>query len=144
MSKRIANMPKHFGKVASANGNAGDAKGFEIGSRRSATGGPLWRNESRAWQRQRSPHWPIYRTRLNAQQLPHWALRGRLDESSGEYEQALADFDRSLEFDHDDRQLLLETAELYRRLNRPQRALATLPVSAKPMALTKSRKTSSI
>ncbi len=55
-----------------------------------------------------------------------WALRGRLEESTGEYEQALADFDRSLEFDHDDRQLLLETAELYRRLNRPQRALSTL------------------
>jgi tetratricopeptide (TPR) repeat protein len=55
-----------------------------------------------------------------------WALRGRLAGSTGQYDQALADFDRSLEFCHDDRQLLLETAELYRRLNRPQRALSTL------------------
>jgi tetratricopeptide (TPR) repeat protein len=55
-----------------------------------------------------------------------WALRGRLEETAGQYDQALADFDRSLEFCHDDRQLLLETAELYRRLNRPQRALSTL------------------
>lgn len=55
-----------------------------------------------------------------------WALHGRVAEASSQYEQALADFDRSLEFCHDDRQLLLETAELYRRLNRPQRALATI------------------
>jgi tetratricopeptide (TPR) repeat protein len=55
-----------------------------------------------------------------------WALRGRVEQTTGQYEQALADFHRSLEFCHDDRQLLLETAELYRRLNRPQRALSTL------------------
>jgi tetratricopeptide (TPR) repeat protein len=55
-----------------------------------------------------------------------WALRGRVAEAMAQYDEALADFDRSLEFCHDDRQLLLETAELYRRLNRPQRALSTL------------------
>ena len=55
-----------------------------------------------------------------------WALRGRVAEATAQYDQALADFDRSLEFCHDDRQLLLETAEVYRRLNRPQRALSTL------------------
>jgi tetratricopeptide (TPR) repeat protein len=55
-----------------------------------------------------------------------WALRGRVERATGQYEQALADFHRSLEFCNDDRQLLLETAELYRLLNRPQRALSTL------------------
>ncbi|HTQ38767.1 MAG TPA: tetratricopeptide repeat protein [Pirellulales bacterium] len=55
-----------------------------------------------------------------------WALRGRAEQAGGQYEQALADFDRALEFCHDDRQLLLQTAELYRQLNRPQRALSTL------------------
>jgi tetratricopeptide (TPR) repeat protein len=44
----------------------------------------------------------------------------------GQYDQALADFHRALEFNRDDRQLLLEVAELYRRLNRPQQALSAL------------------
>jgi hypothetical protein len=55
-----------------------------------------------------------------------WAVRARAEEAAGQYEQALADFDRALEYSHDDRPLLLETAELYRQLNRPQRALSTL------------------
>ncbi len=55
-----------------------------------------------------------------------WALRARVEKTAGDYEHALADFHHALEFHHDDRQVLLETAELYRLLNRPQRALATL------------------
>ena len=40
--------------------------------------------------------------------------------------QALADFHRALGYAPDDRQVLLELAELYRELNEPQRALAIL------------------
>jgi tetratricopeptide (TPR) repeat protein len=58
---------------------------------------------------------------------PHaWALIGHVEQATANYDQALADYHRSLEFSHDNRQLLLETAELYRRVNRPQRALSTL------------------
>jgi len=55
-----------------------------------------------------------------------WALRGRAEVATGDLDRALADFHRALENAHDDRQLLVETAELYRRMNRPQRALSTL------------------
>lgn len=55
-----------------------------------------------------------------------WALHGRVAMARGDLERALADFQRALEFRKDDRQLLWETAELYRRMNRPQRALSTL------------------
>jgi len=55
-----------------------------------------------------------------------WALRGRSEVAAGNLDRALADFHRALENAHDDRQLLLETSELYRRMNRPQRALSTL------------------
>jgi tetratricopeptide (TPR) repeat protein len=55
-----------------------------------------------------------------------WALRARVKRAQGEYDRALADFHRALEYERNDRLVLLETAELYRTLNRPQRALATL------------------
>jgi len=55
-----------------------------------------------------------------------WALRGRAEVAAGNFDRALADFHRALETVHDDRELLMETAELYRRMNRPQRALSTL------------------
>ena len=55
-----------------------------------------------------------------------WALRAHIEQTTGQFELALGDLHRALEFNHVDRQLLLETAELYRQLNRPQRALATL------------------
>jgi tetratricopeptide (TPR) repeat protein len=55
-----------------------------------------------------------------------WALRGRTYKAQGDYDRALADFHRALEFNRDDRAVLLETAELYRTVNRPQRALNTL------------------
>ncbi|HEY2882932.1 MAG TPA: tetratricopeptide repeat protein [Pirellulales bacterium] len=63
---------------------------------------------------------------LNLNEPRAWALRGRVEQAAGQFEPALADFHRSLEFSHDDRQLLFETAELYRKLNRPQRSLSTL------------------
>jgi tetratricopeptide (TPR) repeat protein len=55
-----------------------------------------------------------------------WALRARVEQSAGQYDRALSDFHRALEYAHDDRQLLFDTAEVYRLTNRPQRALSTL------------------
>ena len=41
---------------------------------------------------------------------------------------ALADFQHSLAFQPDSREVLRETAEVYRQLDRPKRALATLAI----------------
>ena len=57
-----------------------------------------------------------------------WHLRGQVTLARGRAAEALADFHRALAIDPDDRELLLETAEVYRRLGRPQRALATLAI----------------
>ena len=55
-----------------------------------------------------------------------WALRGEIAEARGRLDEALADMHRGLEFQHDDKKLLLLTAELYRRQGRPARALSAL------------------
>lgn len=55
-----------------------------------------------------------------------WALRGRLRCKAGELAEALADYHRALGYWADDRETLLEVAEVYRQLNQPLRALATL------------------
>ncbi len=57
-----------------------------------------------------------------------WRLVGQVALARGQAEAALADFHRALAIAPDDRDLLLDTAEIYRRLDRPQRALATLAV----------------
>ena len=57
-----------------------------------------------------------------------WHLRGQVSLARGQSEPALADFHRALALDGNDRIVLLDTAEAYRRLNRPQRALATLAI----------------
>jgi len=57
-----------------------------------------------------------------------WHLRGQVSLARGQAEPALADFHRALAIDPADRSALLDTAEAYRRLDRPQRALATLAV----------------
>jgi len=57
-----------------------------------------------------------------------WHLHGQVALARGRAEEALADFHRGLAIDPDDREMLLETAEVYRRLGRPQRALATLAI----------------
>jgi predicted Zn-dependent protease len=57
-----------------------------------------------------------------------WRLHGEVALARGRAEEALADFHRALAIDPDDREVLLETADVYRRLGRPQRALATLAV----------------
>lgn len=55
-----------------------------------------------------------------------WALRGRTNEATGALKQALADYQRSLGYQPDDRQVLLAVAEIYRQLNEPERALVSL------------------
>lgn len=55
-----------------------------------------------------------------------WALRGRLRREAGELHEALGDYHRALGLRPDDRETLLEVAEVYRQLDRPQRALAAL------------------
>ncbi|MFM7206618.1 MAG: tetratricopeptide repeat protein [Planctomycetaceae bacterium] len=57
-----------------------------------------------------------------------WHLRGQIALARGQAEPALADFHRALAIAPADRGVLLDTAEAYRRLDRPQRALATLAV----------------
>ncbi|HEY1786401.1 MAG TPA: tetratricopeptide repeat protein [Pirellulales bacterium] len=55
-----------------------------------------------------------------------WALRGRTSQATGALKTALADYQRSLGYQPDDRQVLLAVAEIYRQLNEPERALASL------------------
>ncbi len=55
-----------------------------------------------------------------------WHLRGRVALARGQAEPALADFHRALSIAPESRGVLLDAAEAYRQLNRPQRALATL------------------
>jgi len=57
-----------------------------------------------------------------------WRLHGQAALARGRPEEALADFHRALAIAPDDRDLILDTAEVYRRLDRPQRALATLAI----------------
>jgi tetratricopeptide (TPR) repeat protein len=66
--------------------------------------------------------------RLAPRSASAWHLRGRVSLARGEAEPALADFHRALAIDGDDRGVLIDTAEAYRRLDRPQRALATLAI----------------
>jgi len=54
------------------------------------------------------------------------AMRARVLHAAGDPTAALADYHRALVYAPDDRDLLIETAELYRQLNRPQKALALL------------------
>jgi tetratricopeptide (TPR) repeat protein len=57
-----------------------------------------------------------------------WHLHGQVALARGRPEEALADFHRAMAIAPDDRELILETAEIYRRLGRPKRALATLAI----------------
>ena len=57
-----------------------------------------------------------------------WHVHGDVAMARGRPEEALADFHRALAIAPDNREILLDTAEVYRRLKRPQRALATLAI----------------
>jgi tetratricopeptide (TPR) repeat protein len=66
--------------------------------------------------------------RMTPGSVEAWHLRGQVSLARGQPEPALADFHRALAVDPDHRGVLLDTAEAYRRLNRPQRALSTLAI----------------
>ncbi len=66
--------------------------------------------------------------RLAPRSAAAWHLRGQVAMARGQAEEALGDYHRALALAPDDRDMLLDTAEAYRRLNRPQRALATLAI----------------
>jgi len=55
-----------------------------------------------------------------------WALRARGRANLGQLNESLPDFQQALRYQPTDQKLLLEFAELHRRMNRPERALATL------------------
>jgi tetratricopeptide (TPR) repeat protein len=66
--------------------------------------------------------------RVAPQSAQAWHLRGQVALARGKPEDALADFHRALAVAPDDRGVLLDAAEVYRRLDKPQRALATLAI----------------
>jgi len=55
-----------------------------------------------------------------------WAIRAKIALEEGDAEQALADYHHALGLAPEDREVKLAIAELHRRLNQPQRALAML------------------
>lgn len=55
-----------------------------------------------------------------------WAVRAKVLARMGHFEQARADYQRSLAYGPEDRAVLLGMAEVYRELNKPQEALAVL------------------
>jgi tetratricopeptide (TPR) repeat protein len=63
---------------------------------------------------------------LNPKLPAAWAARGRVLRAVGDLRQALADYHRALGYTPSDPQLLLETAEIYRQMDKPQAALETL------------------
>ncbi len=63
---------------------------------------------------------------LSPQSAAAWTLRARVNFAAGLNEASLADAQRALSYQKADAKLLLLTAEIYRRLDRPQRALSTL------------------
>ena len=63
---------------------------------------------------------------LDAKSASAWALHGRAIDKTSNAPRALADFQRALGYRHDDRQALLQTAEMYRQQGKPQRALVAI------------------
>ncbi|NLE39871.1 MAG: tetratricopeptide repeat protein [Pirellulaceae bacterium] len=55
-----------------------------------------------------------------------WAMRARVLRAAGDPARSMADYHRALGYLPDDRNLLLEMAELYRERNEPEKALALL------------------
>ena len=55
-----------------------------------------------------------------------WAVHGRVRRAQGQLRESLSNLQHALDCDPTDRNLPLEIADLYHRLNQPQRALVTL------------------
>ena len=66
--------------------------------------------------------------RLAPRSAAAWHLRGQVALARGQSEQALSDLQHGLAFAPDDRGILRDTAEAYRRLGQYQRMLSTLAV----------------
>lgn len=62
----------------------------------------------------------------NRQQAEAWQLRARIASDQGQLQEAMQFYHRSLMAQPDNPPVQLALAELYQRMNRPQRALATL------------------
>jgi tetratricopeptide (TPR) repeat protein len=65
---------------------------------------------------------------LNPRLSSGWTLRGEVAELRGQMQTSLADLDRALELQHDDKRTLFLIAELYRQQGRADRALGTLEI----------------
>jgi tetratricopeptide (TPR) repeat protein len=63
---------------------------------------------------------------LNPRLARAWVLRAQAMQRSGQPRQALADYHRALSCDSDNREALLQVAQLHQQLNQPQRALVAL------------------
>jgi len=63
---------------------------------------------------------------LDPKSATTWAIRGRVMRAAGYPRQALADDLRALGYAPQNRNILLEVAELYRQLDQPERSLQTL------------------
>jgi tetratricopeptide (TPR) repeat protein len=57
-----------------------------------------------------------------------WVVHARVMRARQQLQQALADYHRALDYAPEDRQTLLEVAELYREMCQPQRAIMTLQI----------------
>jgi tetratricopeptide (TPR) repeat protein len=68
--------------------------------------------------------------RLDPRLASAWALRGRVATANRQYRTALADYQRSLGYAPEDKEVALLVAETYRQLNEPQRALLALQALA--------------
>jgi tetratricopeptide (TPR) repeat protein len=68
--------------------------------------------------------------RLDPRLASAWALRGQVATANGQHRAALADYQRSLGYAPEDKQVALLVAETYRQLNEPQRALLALQALA--------------
>jgi len=66
--------------------------------------------------------------RTAPQMAAAWRVRGQVALARGNDREALAAFHRGLALAPDDRPLLLDTAEVYRRLGQPRRVLSTLAI----------------
>lgn len=62
----------------------------------------------------------------NRQQADAWQLRGKIASEQGQLQEAMQFYHRALMAQPDNPPVQLALAELYQRMNRPQRALATL------------------
>ncbi len=63
---------------------------------------------------------------LDPKSAAAWAVRAKAFEATGALRSALADYQRSLGYDPNNAEVLLQVAEVYRRLNQPERAFVAL------------------